>query len=281
MMSESPARAFLLGAQKSGTTTLAELLARHPDIAVSEPKEPQYYWTQYAKGRGWFDACFPAIGDVQLDASTSYTMAHPEHLDGRETWPVPARLHADFPEARFLYIVRDPAARAISAYWHEARAGREARDIDEAISEDSQYVATSRYAAQIGEFLKLFPRERFFFIPFADLKTRGVETARAAAAHLGVDPDRLEDEPTRAANSSYQFSAAGRLARAALGGEAGMQKVAAFAKRVLPGSVQSMVKSALTEPTPKASDALIERLRSWLKDDADAFADIAGFQVME
>ena len=32
--------AFLLGAPKCGTTWLAEVLAQHPEICVSDPKEP-------------------------------------------------------------------------------------------------------------------------------------------------------------------------------------------------------------------------------------------------
>jgi hypothetical protein len=37
---------FLIGAMKSGTTTLHELLAQHPEIAMCDPKEPCYFVLQ-------------------------------------------------------------------------------------------------------------------------------------------------------------------------------------------------------------------------------------------
>jgi hypothetical protein len=38
-----PPEAFIIGAQKAGTTSLADLLDQHPGIVVSNPKEPDFF----------------------------------------------------------------------------------------------------------------------------------------------------------------------------------------------------------------------------------------------
>jgi len=273
-MSE-PRHAFLVGAQKCGTTTLADMLARHPDIALSEPKEPQYYWSEFGRGRGWYEARFPADGAVRLDASTSYTMAHPGHLAGEAEWPVPARIASDHPQARFVYIVRDPVDRAVSAYWHRTRSGRETRRPEEALTATSRYAAVSRYRAQIALFLRLFDLDRFLFLTLKDLSADPAATLRRAALHLGVDPEKAPSEPARPANRSYQLSPAAKLARGVLG-ETGMKAASRVMRTVLPGPLQDRARSALTAPIPTLDGPYLDDLRDALADDWSAFRDLAG-----
>ena len=69
------ANIFLIGAQKAGTTTLADLLNQHPLIHLSSPKEPNYYSQHFDKGAGWYRECFAGAtdGSMLLDASVSYS----------------------------------------------------------------------------------------------------------------------------------------------------------------------------------------------------------------
>ncbi len=109
-----PPRLYLIGAQKAGTTTLAFLLDQHPDIALSDPKEPGYFVDPDAKGLEWYRGCFPAkLPAMLLDASTGYTMMAAQ--SGADD-SVPLRIKAAAPDARFIYVLRDPVDRTISAY---------------------------------------------------------------------------------------------------------------------------------------------------------------------
>jgi hypothetical protein len=115
---------FLLGPPKAGTTALAEALARHPDVFMSTPKEPNYFL--YAGGNPYglplnrgvpdFDAyqrLFEGAGAARIrgDASPYYIYAPHSALEI-------ARLA---PDARLLVVLRNPVERAYSAYryWHK------------------------------------------------------------------------------------------------------------------------------------------------------------------
>lgn len=158
-----PPAAFLIGAQKAGTTTLAAMLDQHPQIGVARPKEPDFFHVNWDRGIEWYRSCFREPRDILVDASPSYTMSPPDE----ET--VPARIFALQPLARFIYLVRDPAERCHSAYWHEVRSGRERRSLRDAVAQQAYYVHASYYYRQLTGFLRYFPLERFLFVPFDDL----------------------------------------------------------------------------------------------------------------
>ena len=66
----------MIGAAKSGTTSLAHLLDQHPHLTVAEPKEPDFYTRHWGLGLDWYRQTFAgAEGDLLLDASTSYSSA--------------------------------------------------------------------------------------------------------------------------------------------------------------------------------------------------------------
>src|SRR3569833_1019554 len=70
-----PPQAFIIGAQKSGTTSLAYLLDQHPMIGLATPKEPDFLTVNWDRGLDWYRACFREPKEILIDASVSYTMA--------------------------------------------------------------------------------------------------------------------------------------------------------------------------------------------------------------
>ena len=70
-----PPQAFIIGAQRSGTTSLAFLLNQHPMIALAEPKEPNFLTMNWENGIDWYRSCFSREDAILLDASVSYSMA--------------------------------------------------------------------------------------------------------------------------------------------------------------------------------------------------------------
>lgn len=160
---------FLIGAMKSGTSYLRKLLSAHPDIYMCEPDEPSYFvdprhlktvypemWERglWRSEERYLDLFRPA-GDASIlgDASTSYSKL--PLAPG-----VPDRLAAFNPEARFIYLLRDPIERAISHYWHMVRHHSEHRSITEAVQRDPQFGAFSYYAMQLRPFLEQFGPDR-------------------------------------------------------------------------------------------------------------------------
>ncbi len=186
---------FIIGAMKSGTSSLHVYLAEHPEIFMCEPKEPSYFvsredlktwypWMEeqgFWKGEDRYLALFAAAGDRKVigESSTSYTKL--PQIDG-----VIARLSAFAPKARFIYIMRDPVERTISHYWHMVRNRDERRDMLTAIKEESHFRDVSHYAMQLAPYFKTWGRESVHTLTTEELSGDPEGSVRRIFAWLGV-----------------------------------------------------------------------------------------------
>jgi len=188
---------FLIGAMKAGTTYLRKLLRSHPDIFMSDPDEPSYFVDQRDLKRLWpemwsrglwrgeqrYLRLFEPAGAAAVlgEASTNY--AKRPLVAG-----VPERIHAFNPQARFIYLLRDPVQRTISHYWHMVRHHAEYRPMLEAVRRDLQFVAVSHYAMQLTPFLERFGRDRVAVLTYETLVADPVAAMRGLYQWLEVDP---------------------------------------------------------------------------------------------
>ena len=205
-MPHAVANVYLIGAQKSGTTFLAALLAQSPDVCVSSPKETHFFTLDYDKGLEFYATCFAdPDAPVRIDASTTYSFLRPRHdLDTPDapglTDPVPERIHAVAPEAKFIYILRDPVQRAMSAYKHTQRKAPPPKgpvSLSQVLDADPMLALGGRYADQIDRYLEVFPKDRFLFLEFAEL-TRDPQTVLArTCAFLGIASEGLAAETSQ------------------------------------------------------------------------------------
>ncbi|MGP4105988.1 sulfotransferase domain-containing protein [Virgibacillus sp. L01] len=206
-----PPEVFLIGAQKSGTTTLASLLDSHPNISVSQPKETHYFTINYDKGIDWYKNRFVSSENMLVDASTSYTMARFEHQDKNPVYEnIPFRVYSLNPKAKFIYILRNPIDRAYSAYWHSVKTDRTNESFGKLIrSNRSLYLDTSNYSAQLSLWLKFFPLDSFLFIDFKDLKVEPKKTIEKCFEFMEVESD-ININPYIHKNGSYMATTLGK-----------------------------------------------------------------------
>jgi hypothetical protein len=176
---------FTIGAAKCGTTSLHYYLDQHPSISMSSVKEPGIFsapdWRdQLQRYATMLDPGAPIRGE----SSTQYTK-YPTFPD------VPARIASVVPDARLIYVVRDPVSRCISQWVHNVAAGRESRTLTVALRNlddpDNTYVWCGRYGTQIELYLEHFPRESLLVLDQADLLGNRPETLRRVFGYLGVD----------------------------------------------------------------------------------------------
>jgi hypothetical protein len=177
----------VIGAMKAGTVSLRHYLDEHPDVFLGRGGmfgEPNFFVAEYnwARGRGWYESLFDGADRAAAigECSPSYTMA-----------PVfcgaPGRMAKVIPDARLVYVVRDPIARMQSMYMHQVSAGRERRRVEAALLDD-RYLGPSLYGFQLAAFLDHFDRSQVLVIASEVLRDSPREALSAVFEHLAVNP---------------------------------------------------------------------------------------------
>lgn len=195
-MTDSAARAdfIIIGAQKSGTTSLAYQLAQHPQICFAAVKEPHFFSRQAgdAAALAAYQALFaPAPGQICGEASTSYTF-FPEF-----PWTA-LSIKRHNPDVKLIYIMRQPVERIQSQYSFRRRRGKTNYPADRETIEDGAYIGRSRYGIQLEPYLGAFPREAISLLIFEEYIADPVSTLQSLAGFLNIaafDPARLDLSP--------------------------------------------------------------------------------------
>lgn len=128
---------LIIGASKSGTTSLWHYLMQHPCVLCNYDgrKEIQYFDQKIHKGLRWYKAHFPTrsfiekkaelgLGQVLVGEATSHYIFHPL---------APSRIKKLLPKVKIIALLRNPVKRAYSHYQHEVRKDREKVSFNEAI----------------------------------------------------------------------------------------------------------------------------------------------------
>lgn len=196
---------FIIGAAKAATTSLHAYLASHPQIHMSAVKEPCFFAPAEAGDLYPPNAVRPRVQDEQAYRDLFRTdrrvrgEASPAYSQCPRVPGVPDRIRATIPDARFIYLVRDPVERAVSHYMQVRLAGRERRSITEAFvdleSPDHEYTCASRYATQLDAYLEHFAAEQILVLDQAKMLADQAEVLRDIAHFLEVDPSGM---PTNA-----------------------------------------------------------------------------------
>ncbi|HXV04543.1 MAG TPA: sulfotransferase [Solirubrobacterales bacterium] len=186
---------FIIGAAKAGTTSLHYYLDQHPEIQMSAVKEPHFFAgpengipfpPERIGDRSEYERLFDARFAVRGEASPSYT-----NFPRRRG--VPERIRELVPDAKLIYLVRDPVERAVSHYRHAVAAGKETRPLQEALrglGDPSCYLTChSLYGRQLELYLKCFGGDDIRVVDQAELLGERKSTLRSLFAFLGVEED--------------------------------------------------------------------------------------------
>ena len=112
---------LIAGVQKAGTSSLYQLLKRHPAVGLSSVKEVHFFddesldWSKppYERFHSYFPKRRRAIAWGEATPIYSY-------------WPnALERIKAYRPDMKLVLLFRDPISRAYSAWSHQRRRGRE------------------------------------------------------------------------------------------------------------------------------------------------------------
>ena len=196
---------IVIGASRSGTTSLFRALMDHPDVVrPTFHKGVNYFDLNYFRGSSWYRAHFPSSASARrrvgrghrphVFEASGYYMFHPF---------APERIARDEPGVKLVVMLREPVERTYSAYQHELSRGYERETFERALDLEAErvsgevalmrrnpayesfahrhqaYVARSEYAPLLTRWLEHFPREQIHVM---------------GAEHFWNEPERTFDE---------------------------------------------------------------------------------------
>ncbi|HVR29781.1 MAG TPA: sulfotransferase [Thermoanaerobaculia bacterium] len=209
---------LVIGASRSGTTSLHHYLGQHPSVHMSPVKSPNFFvagdpqppWEgaaqramarQWITDRGDYEALFRGAGGKRAIGEVS-----PVYL---QSLGAPARIHSACPDAKLVAILREPVDRAWAHYLGRRRDGLERRTDFRAVVEDElarplpdavafgSYVGCSRYHHFLAGYFQSFARERIRIYLFEDLVSDVSALLRDLFEFLEVDPGTAVDTERR------------------------------------------------------------------------------------
>ncbi|TCP58408.1 sulfotransferase domain-containing protein [Rhodovulum bhavnagarense] len=180
---------FVLGAQKAGTTYLAKVLADHPEVFFTDPKETMFFSRQIEHSEeSYAEYCtryFGSAGDQPWRGEGSTTYLQWPHVCERMRRFVKGR-------PRFIVCLRQPTAKAVSFFIHNWRRDRYAPGTGLSdtmnLNVNLSPLLTSLYAESLVHWLDHYPREDFLFLKFDDLLANPAGFVALATDFLGIGP---------------------------------------------------------------------------------------------
>lgn len=191
---------FIVGAPRCGTTYLATVLSRHPDIFMCPVKEPHYFAFPDISMSDFRPALLNRIEKLDMSGYANEKEKVPVHrmyFEKKEDYlklfsnaPANAllaeaspsylwaegaakRIYAENPDARIIIMLRNPVERAVSQYFIERKMGMTKRKAAEDIRYDLRfpirkwgacplYAELGMYSKQVLRFLNTFGKEKVF-----------------------------------------------------------------------------------------------------------------------
>jgi hypothetical protein len=269
---------IIIGGLKCGTTSLHHYLNLHPEIAMSRPKELNFFVAElnWPLGREWYAGHFDPDAPVRGESSPHYT--NRPSFGG-----VPERMRDLLgADARLIYVVRDPIDRMLSHYLHNVGGGYDDRPLVDALSDPgSSYVARSRYFFQLEPYIEAFGAERIEIVGREHLKDDRPGTMRRAFEFLGVDPEFTSEQferewETGVAKTGSRFRIMDRAVRLP-----GLRAIDRNFDR-LPESLRWLVERFVHDPDagevpkPQLPGSLREHLVDLFSDDVARLEEFAG-----
>jgi hypothetical protein len=212
---------LIIGAQRSGTTSLARYLGAHPQIFMAGQKEVHYFDRHHDEGPDWYRAQFAAASASQVAGE-----ATPEYMYDPVAFERMATL---LPGAKVIISLRNPVDRAYSEYWFVKGRGYEELSFADALDAEATrvtaadaatrmryaYTERGRYLRQLKRVCEVYPRDRMLVVIFEEFSRDPRSTVGQIQSFLGVEPEVAGAEVERQFGRarSYRSQRIRRLSR--------------------------------------------------------------------
>ena len=189
---------FIVGAPKSGTTSLHYYLNQHPEILMSSLKEPDYFSHQEILSQGLYyqkylvdtiqkyHNLFNGEKEAKIfgDSSVSY-LFYPE---------VPKRIKEYNSQSKIIIMLRNPIDRAFSHYLMDFRLGFVSSRFEDVFKKKEglqfqQYFLLGNYYLQVKRYIDEFRKENVHIIWYSDFQKDSVKEIQKVFKFIDVDSD--------------------------------------------------------------------------------------------
>ncbi len=251
---------LIIGAARSATTSLSSILANHPSISFSNPKEPQFFskedWRdRIAKYHKLFNK---KDGVLYGEGSTNYT----KFPSFNKT--IYNDIYEYNPEMKLIYIVRKPLDRMRSHYKFAVERGYTTESINTALQTNSIYTDVSKYHMQITPYINTFGFKNVKIIFFEDFVSDTEKAMSDICDFLNISSDKLNFKKTH-----FNQSTKGKIGSIKYDNPKSLQdyfkKTINFIKRRFSNSNSSNVEME------ELSEATITKIQTVINSDLEKF----------
>jgi sulfotransferase family protein len=280
---------FVIGANRSGTTSLHEYLNQHPDVYMSPVKEPSYFAPKARRTHPlWPNRATPAesLDDYLAlfagsEGETAIGESSTAYLSSPQT---PTLIRESVPEAKLVAVLRNPVDRAFSGYCLHRSWGTEDLSFPDAVSAELDhddavggrrrgYVLLGFYGRYLTGYLEHFERDHLRVYLYEDLVADPDALLHDLFEYLDVDASFVPATATRhnAARYEPKHKVVDRVARA--------RPVKAIARRLVSDGVWARAKDTVRRKNSVPPDFpadLRRRLVDVYRSDIELTQDIIG-----
>lgn len=264
---------IVIGAMKCATSSVIGYLEGHPGAYLKPRCEPDFFNRDdnWAKGADWYDRFFAEAPAGRLVGEGSNLYAN------RARFPeTAARMHGYCPDAKLIFMVRDPIAR-IQSHWIQRRADAPSETPptpDQAVVEDPDtYLDQSRYWHQLAPYRERWGDDRILVGLLEDLNADPPAFQDRLCAFLGLAPYR--PEAAVHANPSAAKRLQGPLFDR-LRAIPGVRSLARIAPAGAKDAVRRLTMGGTAREAPRLTPETRARLTETLCDDSAALLDWLG-----
>jgi len=198
---------IIIGAAKSGTSSLFDYLRQHPEVFMPDRKEFHYFsyeeYVSHLEGPGDRANIEYACGNKQ-DYYDAFSAGSGFHAVGEASpsyfqYPaVPERIYNELGPVKIIVMLREPVSRAFSNYKHMKRLGRETLSFNDALlAERSRkergwtefwlYGEGGMYSEMLSRYINQFGRDNIHVIIYEEFCRDLLKSVRGVYQFLGVD----------------------------------------------------------------------------------------------
>lgn len=207
---------LIIGAAKSGTSSLYEYLNQHPSILPCVVKEPNYFTAYYNRGLDWYKSCFPFKAKRIFCPEKKFLTGE---ATARYYWYpfAPERVKQLLPNCKIILLLRNPVERSYSHYKMRYRNGIIDQTFEQEISDEPKriegewdkmlndksyfsfkfnsngYLTKGLYINYIRKWFELFPKNQILVIKAEDFFSNPETITNETLEFLGLPSIKLKN----------------------------------------------------------------------------------------